>query len=935
MSLYTKIIDIQKLQAAWDKVRRNKPASGVDCVNYDSFENNRKQEIKQLNLELLNHEYRVQPVKLVRMQRDDKFREISLYTMRDKTVQTSLAMNLGPSYEKTFSSCTYAYRSDRSALIAVNALEQEIMKEKYSWCAKLDISSFFDHIQLYRLLDMLRKRIKEDDVLDLIMMQLNAPSIGEGGELVEKKVGLYQGSSISPLLSNVYMDEFDHEMENEDIFFVRYSDDMVLLGHDQEKIQLMVGKIRVLLENLGLSFNDKKSYVRPMDQGFDFLGYSFDQHGKAIPAKASEKLEISLEDIWLTQSNLTLSERLVKGSQILNGWEQYFRGERQIKSIYEYVVLVYMTRYKPEIKEFAERRKQYVNSYKDITRYLAEVWKEQDRPDLVLLEYEQYYKIPASGFTGNRESYMEELLGLYDSQLILEQTDNWTSIMQDYSDLGYYNQAEKIMEYIQDSQNDSRSQTVSFDTEMEEKTFEYDVHTLNLIMDLFVGREDMYAREVLTADGRRRSEFVPEPLTREVIKSHLAGTDTVGTFLVRNNDTVHYLVIDIDISKKTLLSLNQKEIPEIYLKKAAQTTEEIMSVIRKMGLKTYAEFSGYRGYHIWLFFTEWIPVRYAYSLLDIVQKEIGDVSDDISVEAFPLQGKKRTGSSGQSIKLPYGIHLLSGKRSFLCKDDMTPAGRLNDMLSSIAKYSLADVKRVVAARISPPTIANKAQVPDVQLDMERLGDISDNVRQVLYHCTLMKYLVNKSMTTGYLPHAERLSILYVFGHLGDDGKNFVHTVMSFTLNYQYHVTQRFIDKLPEKPVSCIKLREQYKAVTAEYGCNCIFRQTKNCYPSPVLHALKNSSDDGDVVTLPMSRTLPKEKREDVYQELNIHVKIQGLAKKIVELKKQKRGIDKSIDKVEKELMSIYDNANVDCMEVDMGMLVRRKKGQGYEWLIEI
>mgnify|MGYP006074156915 FL=1 len=95
----------------------------------------------------------------------------------------------------------------------------------------------------------------------------------------------------------------------------------------------------------------------------------------------------------------------------------------------------------------------------------------------------------------------------------------------------------------------------------------------------------------------------------------------------------------------------------------------------------------------------------------------------------------------------------------------------------------------------------------------------------------------------YLSHFERLSVLYVFGHKGDEGKEFVHTVMGFTLNYQYSITQKFITKLPEKPVSCVKLREQYKLITAEYGCNCNFKRTKNCYPSPVLHAIKDSGEE--------------------------------------------------------------------------------------------
>ena len=778
MSLYTKIIDMQRLQAAWDKVRRNRPASGTDSVSYESFEANRKQEIKQLNIELLNHEYQVQPVKLIKMQREGKYREISLYTMRDKTVQTSLAMTLTQIYEKTFASCTYAYRSDKSALMAVDILEQEIVKKKYMWSAKLDIASFFDCILLEKLQNMLKKRIREEDVIDLIMQQLKAPSIGEEGELVEKKTGIYQGSSISPVLSNIYMDDFDHVMETEDIFFLRYSDDMVLLGYDRENVECIVEKIGAIIGKLGLSLNEKKTYIRPIEQGFGFLGYYFDNRGKAIPGKASEKLEISLEDIWLTQSNLTLSERLLKGSQILNGWEQYYREERPIKSIYEYVVLVYMMRYKAEIRDFAERRKEFVNSYKDIAKYLVDVWKEQERPDLVIWEYEQYFKIPFSGFSGELERYLEEFINLYDSQIILEQAENWTALMQTYSDLGYYDQAEKIMEYVQNMQNESRPQIMTMDIHAkEEKSVKYNLHTLNLMMELFAGREDMYSREVLLSDGRRKCEFVPEPLTCEVIKKHLSGTDTVGTYMVRNNDTVHYLVIDIDVSKKVLLSLNQKEVPEIYLKEAAQTTVEIMTIIRKMGLKSYAEFSGYRGYHVWLFFLEWIPIRYAYSLIEVFEKKMDNVSSDISVEYFPVQGRKRTGSSGQSIKLPYGFHLLSGNRSYLCGNDMLPVDSLNDMLSSVARYSLADIKRVVAAHISTPATTDRAPVPVVQLDLERLGSLSDNVKQVLHSCVLMRYLVNKSMTTGYLPHAERQSILYVFGHMGTEGKEFVHTVM--------------------------------------------------------------------------------------------------------------------------------------------------------------
>ncbi len=229
----------------------------------------------------------------------------------------------------------------------------------------------------------------------------------------------------------------------------------------------------------------------------------------------------------------------------------------------------------------------------------------------------------------------------------------------------------------------------------------------------------------------------------------------------------------------------------------------------------------------------------------------------------------------------------------------------------------------------------KTDIKEVDRNLERFGSLSEPVRIVLEKCSLMRYLCQKAATTGYLSHFERLSVLYVFGHMGDDGKEFVHTVMGFTLNYQYSTTQRFIIKLPEKPVSCVKLREQYKLITAEYGCSCNFKRTKNCYPSPVLHAIKNSDDEQSDITVPMSRTMSKAKEEKVYEEINIHKQTEKLAQRIVELKKQKRGLDKLIRKTEAELQTIFDNAGIDCLEIAMGLLVRRKKGEAYEWLIEL
>lgn len=319
-------------------------------------------------------------------------------------------------------------------------------------------------------------------------------------------------------------------------------------------------------------------------------------------------------------------------------------------------------------------------------------------------------------------------------------------------------------------------------------------------------------------------------------------------------------------------------------------------------------------------------------LEDVLEEKLEKTDDDISIEFFPNRSRIRNGSYGQSIKLPGGMHIKSGKRSGFCNEQFEPVEMSYEFLTGIAKYTLMAVKKILGTMSGAEKEPKKREL---SLELEGFAELPPSVKVVLEKCNLVRYLCQKAQTTGYLSHFERLTILYVFGHLGEEGKTFVHTVMEFTLNYQYHVTEKFIQKLPAKPVSCVKLRDQYKQITAEYGCSCNFRRTKNCYPSPVLHALKNSSDVADDITIPTSRTLTKKVEEKVIEEINIHKKVQDLAVRIVEMKKQKRGVEKKIQKVENELETIYDQAGVDCLEVDMGMLVRRKKGQGYEWLIEI
>ena len=147
MILYNKIIDMQKLSAAWGRVKTNHPASGVDEVTWEEYDARLWDELKTLHKELEDHTYTCRPVKIVKLYKNQKVRPVALYCMRDKVVQQSAAEELNKLFEPQFSPNPYSYRKSKSVLQAVGDLENEIIGGEYSWVLKVDIQSFFENIR--------------------------------------------------------------------------------------------------------------------------------------------------------------------------------------------------------------------------------------------------------------------------------------------------------------------------------------------------------------------------------------------------------------------------------------------------------------------------------------------------------------------------------------------------------------------------------------------------------------------------------------------------------------------------------------------------------------------------------------------------------------------------------------------------------------------
>lgn len=975
MSLYSKIIDLQKLTAAWHRVRRNKPAVGVDNITWQQFDENCREELKQLQIELVNHTYTPLPVRNVTLYKGEKARVIALYSMRDKVVQQSLASELTKLFEGRLSARSYAYRNDKSALQAIEDITSEISTGSYNAALKIDISQFFDCIDWNILQQRLSRLIHETDVLELIQENVCTEILDEvSGDLSKKQLGIHQGSAIAPVLSNIYMMDFDIALTRADIFYVRYSDDMLILGRDRQKLLSLMNEISIRLEELHLSVNKDKTICCDMEEGVNFLGYHLDSKGKSIPAKAEDRLNDRLETMWLTNPTLDVEDKAAKALEIVGGWQQYYRGERTIQSIYEYIAFIFAVGGK---KEMLERIKEYrtplENVCRDITQYMTLFWKKNNENVFELLEYEQFYCLPDIHLGNNNvgEAKTSTLLSLYRRYFVYEEETLSTELMQVYTELQEYENARHWMEVTEQLHaRKGRFKSISRRTEHSERPLavipetdtnarpEKDMGGLSMAMQVtertsllmlesFAGRDDIYSIENSVGNQRRRTELQERPLTEQQVADHLGGNNTVGTYIQRPNSTVRFIVWDVDISKQFLLKYgNSGSSFDSCLQHAYHKALDIQGVLENKGMHGYIEFSGFRGYHVWLFLREWIPVRFANMFAERIVEEIV-LEDDITIECFPNRVRLKAGRFGQVIKMPYGIHVRSGLRSCFIDEDGQPVTELDNFMETLAQYPLSAIRKALSYALQEREEEEGKNQSETSLNVfsgeqakkelkETFAEMTPGVQEILFHCSLMQYLCLKAKRTGYLTHFERLSVLYIFGHVGEEGKEFVHDVMRCTMNYQYNVTQRFIERIPEKPVSCLKLREQYKKISAEVGCNCSFKRTKNCYPSPVLHALSLSKDLQEDITLPTSRTMSDEKEKKVIDELNVHKRAQELAVRILELRKQQRALDKAVGKVERDLEKIYDSAGTDALEIEMGMLVRRKKDSaGYEWVIEI
>lgn len=330
MELLEKVLSKENLNNAYKQVYKNKGASGVDGVTVDELFAYIKEHKEEILWQIRNRKYKPQPVRRVYIPKENgKMRKLGIPSVIDRVIQQAIVQVLTPIYEEQFSNNSFGFRPNRSCEMAViKALE--CFNEGYDWIVDIDLQSFFDEVNQDKLIGIMRRTIKDGNLVSLIRKFLQS-GVMEKGIIQETKKGTPQGGNLSPLLSNIMLNELDIELEKRGLNFVRYADDCLIMVKSEKAANRVMESITTFItRKLGLKVNVEKSKIaRPNE--IKYLGFGFYKRinqnvWRPKPhIKSVEKFKAKLRVILVRSKSISLKERLLRIKYLIYGWVNYFR----------------------------------------------------------------------------------------------------------------------------------------------------------------------------------------------------------------------------------------------------------------------------------------------------------------------------------------------------------------------------------------------------------------------------------------------------------------------------------------------------------------------------------------------------------------------------------------------------------------------------------
>ena len=344
-SLVDKVYHPTNLKLAWKKVKSNRGSGGIDKISIQDFTNVAEEELQKLHQQLKEATYEPMPVRRVYIQKrgkPNKKRPLGIPAIRDRVCQLALKNRLEPIFEIGFNDGSFGYRPGRSPHQAMRKIYRELLKG-YEWIVDADLEDFFGSVQHEKLIDMIAEKVSDGRILKLIRKMLKAGYMEQGIRHLTPE-GTPQGSVISPLLSNIYLNQFDHEMESRGYKLTRFADDWVVLCRTRGEAIKALEEAREVLKSLGLTIHPEKTKITHINKGFEFLGYKL-KRGKglklaknkikkrmnssniyAFPKEESiKRFKATIKERTKRKIPLTTREIIDRINPVIRGWGIYYR----------------------------------------------------------------------------------------------------------------------------------------------------------------------------------------------------------------------------------------------------------------------------------------------------------------------------------------------------------------------------------------------------------------------------------------------------------------------------------------------------------------------------------------------------------------------------------------------------------------------------------
>ena len=334
-SIYGQIIQDRNIKAAWEKVKTNKGAAGIDRETIENFQ--KQEEIKIREIQRLMQQKRYQPKSVKRVmipKPNGDQRPLGIPTIRDRVVQQAILNKIENIYEKHFHQESYGFRPNRSTHQAIDQVINLVEKENYNYVVEIDIKAFFDNVNHQKLMVLLNEHIADGTVLNLIESFLKAPIKENNQKPRIPRKGTPQGGVLSPLLANVYLNYFDRWMKEKNKTWIRYADDILIFAKSKKEAEENKKLATEILKRINLEVNKEKTKVRSKEEGFQFLGYHFlyvtKKNGekkllRKIRDKSKKKFKANMKKLTRRQQPVNI-EKLIKErlNPVIRGFGNYF-----------------------------------------------------------------------------------------------------------------------------------------------------------------------------------------------------------------------------------------------------------------------------------------------------------------------------------------------------------------------------------------------------------------------------------------------------------------------------------------------------------------------------------------------------------------------------------------------------------------------------------